>query len=221
MPGYEVKVESLSIGDHNIQVRSLKDKQQFSDPDGVAERKGISSATWPIFGVVWPSSIILARVMQSLPLGNLKLLEVGCGLAVAGMVASQEGATVTVSDYHPLAEAFLDKNKLLNTLPDIAFLDGDWRTPITGAGTFDIIIGSDLLYEREHPQLLATFIHCHAAANAKVIIVDPGRKLANRFSRHMAELGWQNSVETLLSDVVQDEKYSGKVFTYTRKPLDA
>ena len=34
------------------------------------------------------------------------------------------------------------------------------RTPITQLGKFSLIIGSDLLYERDQPGLLSVFIDC-------------------------------------------------------------
>ena len=43
---YEVKFETLLIDNIDFQIRSLKDRQQFDDPDGIAEDMGISSSQW-------------------------------------------------------------------------------------------------------------------------------------------------------------------------------
>ena len=67
MPGYSVETSTYRIGKLDYQIRSLSDRQQFWDPDGQAERAGISSATWPIFGVVWPAGIALAQELRHLP----------------------------------------------------------------------------------------------------------------------------------------------------------
>ncbi|MBC7376005.1 MAG: SAM-dependent methyltransferase, partial [Burkholderiaceae bacterium] len=48
-------VNTVQVGGEPLQLRTLIDRQQFWDPDGEAERAGISSSTWPLFGVVWPS----------------------------------------------------------------------------------------------------------------------------------------------------------------------
>jgi hypothetical protein len=50
-PDYLVKFETLSLGGLDYRIRSLLDRQQFSDPDGAAERAGICSASWPLFGL--------------------------------------------------------------------------------------------------------------------------------------------------------------------------
>lgn len=44
----------------------LSDLQQYADPDGEAERAGISSAQWPLFGQLWPSGLRLAEAVQGL-----------------------------------------------------------------------------------------------------------------------------------------------------------
>jgi hypothetical protein len=54
MPGYLIKQERIAItGVNDLIIRSLLDRQQFDDPLGEAERLGISSATWPLFGLPW------------------------------------------------------------------------------------------------------------------------------------------------------------------------
>jgi len=55
------RYQTCEFGEHDIHYRSLRDKQQFEDINGEAEALGISSACWPIFGVLWPSGEVLAR----------------------------------------------------------------------------------------------------------------------------------------------------------------
>ena len=56
MPGYQTKQEHIAVrGVDDIVIRSLLDRQQFSDPLGDALAQGISSAAWPMFGLLWPS----------------------------------------------------------------------------------------------------------------------------------------------------------------------
>src|ERR1700712_3471807 len=43
------------------------DPQQFADADGSAERLGISSAGWPLFGLLWPSGARLAARLAARP----------------------------------------------------------------------------------------------------------------------------------------------------------
>lgn len=68
MPGYLTKQEDIAItGAADLIIQSLLDKQQFADPLGAAEALGISSAAWPLFGLLWPSGAQLAQRMASRP----------------------------------------------------------------------------------------------------------------------------------------------------------
>ena len=187
--GYAVIEQRIEIAGRAWRIRTLKDRQQYHDPAGEFEAKGISSATWPLFGVVWQAGIMLAEYMAEYPVGALRILEVGCGLGLPSMVIHARGGNVTASDVHPLAGEFLVDNVRRNNLPSMPFQILDWREN-HGGETYDLVIGSDLLYERDQPQLLATFIDRHCAGNGKVILTDPGRGQAGRFNQLMAHNGF-------------------------------
>lgn len=216
MNSYDIKFEDISIGGHDYKIRSLKDRQQFSNGQGIAGYQGISPANWSHFGVVWPSGMVLAQLISTLPLQGLRILELGCGLGIASLVASRRGGNVTASDHHPLAESFMAQNVALNDLPTIDFAHVDWCTPITQFGKFSLIIGSDLLYERDHSALLSVFIDCHATSDAKVIICDPGRREARRFNRLMVKRGFSGHTQYLPAQMLMGESYRGRIMTYER-----
>ena len=217
MPGYEVRFQSVPVlGGADLQVRSLRDAQQYADPQGIAEAAGVSSATWSLFGQVWPSAQKLADLMQSWDLNGLRILEIGCGLALASMVVQRRAGDITASDCHPLTESFLQANAALNHLPLLKYCTGNWGRDNPGLGEFDLIIGSDVLYERDHPAQLAGFIALHAAPSAEVLIIDPNRSNRNAFHRAMAELGFSLS-ETFLSAPLDDgSAYAGRLLHYRR-----
>src|SRR3546814_13734036 len=116
MPGYQTKLESIAIaGVDDLVIRSLLDRQQFHDPCGAAQRRGISSATWPLFGLLWPSGIQLAIQLALRPVClNERILEIGCGLGLARLVGQRRGASLTDRDCQPLAETFLEAQERLN-----------------------------------------------------------------------------------------------------------
>ena len=118
MPGYQVKQQRVAIaGVEDLVIRSLLDKQQFADPQGDAERLGISSSLWPLFGLLWPSGSHLAARLGARRVAKTdRILEIGCGLGLASLVGHRAGADVTASDCHPLAGRFLAHNLVLNDL---------------------------------------------------------------------------------------------------------
>jgi predicted nicotinamide N-methyase len=190
LPGYTVETRCVRVGDWDFQIRMLSDRQQFHDPDGVAERAGISSATWPIFGMIWPAGVALAYELMTIGIANLRILELGCGLALSSLVLKRRGADITASDHHPLAQEFLIHNTELNQLPPISYRDAAWEAFNPALMDFDLIIGSDLLYEPNHPKLLAGFLERHAKASAQIMIADAGRGYRGQFSKRMAALGY-------------------------------
>ena len=108
MPGYLTHQSSVAIaGVADLQIRSLLDKQQFHDPLSLAADRGISSAMWPLFGLLWPSGLCLAERLALRTVRPERVLELGCGLGLASLVGHRLGADVTASDCHPLAGEFL------------------------------------------------------------------------------------------------------------------
>ena len=228
MPGYLTKQESIAIaGVADLQIRSLLDRQQYSDPLGDAERVGISSAAWPLFGLVWPSGAHLAARIAERPVtAGERILEIGCGLGLASLVGHRRGADMTASDCHPLAGAFMAENLRLNGLAQMNYRIGDWAaTSAPGAlhvqGRFGLIMGSDVLYDRDASQALAGFIGRHAQAQSEVWIVDPDRGNRAAFSRSMRGMGYtlvDRRIVTAASD--REAAYRGLLLVY-RRDVDA
>lgn len=215
---YLTKQETTLVQGVSYYIKSLKDKTQFFDPEGTAAALGISSAMWPISGMLWPSGIMLAEVISELPLNNLRILEVGCGIGLASLVASSKGADITASDYHPLTKTFLADNTVINGLPAIRYFHGDWHKPITNQGVFDLIIGSDLLYDSDNIEILATFINCHLAKNGKVILIEQRRRLANKFVKHLTAFNIHCEIEDLPEQKVNGVRLNFKRYNFSRTP---
>ena len=215
--GYKIKVESVEVdGGETLEIRSLLDSTQFSDDDGIAEGLGISSAQWPLFGLVWPSEQKLANLMQKwvLPIGPI--LEIGCGLALASLVIHRRLGDITASDCHPLTEAFLKHNLNLNNLPSMKYSVGHWFRDNPGLGQFSLIIGSDVLYDRMYPANLAQFIQLHALPNAQVLIVDPNRGNSSEFCKIMKNNGFTLTQSMLKGPLFDYSPYKGRLLNFTR-----
>lgn len=222
MPGYLVKHEQVSVaGVADLTIRSLLDKQQFADPEGLAAAAGISSAHWPMFGLLWPSGMHLAVAIAQRPVRQQeRILEVGCGLALASLVGHRRGAHMTASDVHPLAQAFLVENLRLNHLGPMPFLGGGWSdvrdVHLPPARPFELIMGSDVLYERDEAGVLPQFIARHACAAGEVLIVDPNRGNRAPFHRHMAVLGYALTETAIKDPLGPGGPYSGRLLHYHR-----
>jgi predicted nicotinamide N-methyase len=217
VPGYEVEIVNHHIGGSDFRIRALLNRQQFSDPDGSAERAGVAPASWPLFGVVWPAGLALAEEMSHFPIAGKSILELGCGIALTSLVLARRGADITACDYHPLAEAFLQHNVALNQLPALPFRTAPWLGPNPLLGRYDLIVGSDLLYERDHATLLAGFIALHTHPASQVLIADPGRGYVSTFSALMANLGYVRSAKAMpMANSIGMPDSRGQLFSFLR-----
>jgi predicted nicotinamide N-methyase len=161
-----------------------------------------------------------------------RILEIGCGLGLASLVGHRRGADITASDCHPLAGTFMLENLRLNALAPMKYRHGHWSASAPQGqcalddglhalhGQFDLIIGSDLLYERDDEGALAGFIACHAAPGAEVWIVDPDRGNRAAFNRHMAAQGFALHEERLDQSASSGlAAYKGRLLTYRASAL--
>ncbi len=221
MDDLRLRYQTLEFGDVDVHVRALRDLQEFRNDGGEAESYGISSATWPRFGVVWAAGHMLARVMLDEDVAGRRVLEVGCGIALASLLLRERGEDVTATDRHPEAGRFLTKNIALNGGREIPFFRECWDpgggTPHDGEGErFGLIMASDVLYERDHAALLSAFINRHAEPKCEVIIVDPGRGELARFKDCMSALGFESREFPLPEPVPNQAAFKGRLVRLER-----
>lgn len=127
-----------------------------------------------------------------------RVLEVGCGLGLASLVLRRAGVDVTATDRHPLAGEFLRINAALNHLAPIPFRRASWGDRDRILGRFDVVIASDVLYERQHPRELFAFLDRHTEPDAQVIVADPGRSHHASFGAYMRAEGYAQHDERRL-----------------------
>jgi 2-polyprenyl-3-methyl-5-hydroxy-6-metoxy-1,4-benzoquinol methylase len=216
--GYQVKFETVSGCGADLQIRSLLDRQQYDDPQLEAELAGIPAAAWSLFGVVWPSARGLAQHMLTFELGGQRILEVGCGLALSSLVLHRRDGDVTASDCHPLVPSFLTHNLRLNGLATLPYQASNWARPAPRLGRFDVVIGSDVLYEPGQAEPLAHFMDEHVEADGQVLLTDPNRGHRARFSREMEDHGFGVATQLLRGGPGIDAAYRGRLMTYSRGP---
>lgn len=221
MSRLRLRYQTVEFGATDIHLCTLRDRQEFHDPMGLAEKVGISSASWPIFGVLWPSSLVLAHTMSRYDFAGKRILEVGCGMALSSLLLNKRQADITATDYHPEVGTFLQRNTQLNQDADIAYQQVDWSDPVDTLGHFDVIIGSDLLYEDSHIELLSSFIERHANPACEVIMVDPGRGRKAKLTKRMIAYGYDASMTQPSDTDYLDQAFKGHVLTFQRRPSDS
>lgn len=149
----------------------------------------------PMFGVIWGSARALAARLdaEGTGLAGRTLIELGCGLALPSMVASRHGARVLATDQHVGTEVLLRRNQAQNGL-SFAFDRLDWRTR-PQIGTFDRVVASDVLYDRELAAALAAAFAALLAPEGLGMVADPGRPWLEDFVQAARGEGLEVSVD--------------------------
>lgn len=128
--------------------------------------------------------------MSSFEVAGKRVLELGCGLGLSSLLLQRRKADITASDHRPLAELFLRRNAMQNQLPYVTYRDLPREVIDRTLGRFDLIIGSDVLYERGHSEPRAAIVLRHASEHGEIRITDPGRSNSPRFSKATALQGY-------------------------------
>ncbi len=217
MTNLRLRYQTLEFENTDIHLCTLRDRQQFSDPYGDAEKLGISSALWPLFGIVWPSSIVLADHMLHFNIKKKRILEIGCGIGVSSILLNKRDADITATDHHPAVIEFLERNRKLNGLSTIDFFRADWANEEGGFGKFDLIIGSDVLYDEFSLKSLAGFIQRHAKEQSEVILVDPKRGNKNKFEKELVRFGFKCDQQVIRKSVNEAINFNGHILTFLRE----
>lgn len=150
----------------------------------------------PYWADVWPSSTALATVVATLSGQGRRALELGCGLGLVTTAALRAGFDVLATDYYEDALLFARRNGLRNVgrEPDTRLVD--WRHFPLDAGRFDLVLASDVLYEREYASLVADAIARSLAPGGVALVADPGRVALLAFITACEQRGCRTSVRS-------------------------
>jgi predicted nicotinamide N-methyase len=171
-------------------------------PEESAELPDDGAVEWaplaPYWSVLWRSGVALARELEAAPLGGLRVVELGCGIAVPSIAAARAGADVLATDSDPEALELVAQNAQANGV-QVETAVVDWAQPdeLVSRAPFDLVLAADVLYERAAVAQLLSLLPRLAP---EAWLADPGRTVADAF---LAEAHRRWGVETRVRGVVQ------------------
>lgn len=145
----------------------------------------------PYWADLWHSAIGLAEFLIETRICEGKsVLEIGCGLGMAGVAAAKTGGKVILTDY---IQDALDVAKLiwymnLNQQPDLRILD--WRKPSPELAS-DILLASDVAYEERNFKPLLEAFRVLLKPGGTILLSDPGRPLGKNFTASLKNAGYK------------------------------
>jgi predicted nicotinamide N-methyase len=167
-----------------------------SAEDLIDERDFDLDERLPYWAELWPSARVLAEEVRTMAGRGRSLLELGCGSGLVATAASLAGFTVTVSDYYEDALRFARVNVRRNGGGAASGLLLDWRNPPANLDRFDVVVASDVLYERPYGALIARVLDGTLAPRGLAVIADPGRVGRSEFVRALGPFGLRVIAQT-------------------------
>lgn len=180
----------------------------------VAFLRGENTTKRPYGIVLWPAAIALAHEVASRELAGKRILELGAGTGLPGIVAASLGARVVQTDRQNLVLHVCKQNAERNGVTTIEHRIADW-TAWEDAGRYDLILGSDILYAAPlHPSLRQIF-ETNLAPDGTVLLADPFRETSVRLLETMEAEGWRITMDRWSVGVAPPPRPVG-VFALTR-----
>lgn len=176
---YETEIFPVKIGETELRFHKPKSIDRFINPDDVM--KG-----FPLWAKIWEASAVLTQYMADLQAdSNRRVLELGSGLGVAGITAAAMGHDITLTEYDPDALNFLQANADLNQCVHAKVCRLDWFNPKL-EGRFDLIIGSEIVYQENAVNALGELFNKHLMPQGKVLLAERVRSTGAVFFERMA-----------------------------------
>lgn len=161
-------------------------------PEDESRFLGEFAGTLPYGVVLWPAAIALAHEVATRAdeFRGRRVLELGAGTGLPGVVAASLGARVVQTDRNEGALDVCRHNGERNGAIGIVYCVADW-TDWHDAERYDWIIGSDVLYGEELQPSLRRIFEANLAPGARVLIADPFRAPSLRFLEVLEGAGWK------------------------------
>lgn len=182
--------------------RALSILHPESAEDLIDERDFDLDERLPYWAELWPSARVLAEHVLTMRGNDRSLLELGCGSGLVATSAALAGFKVTVSDYYEDALRFARVNVERNGGAPARSLLLDWRKLPARLTRFDVVVASDVLYERPYGSLVASVLAATLKPDAIGVVADPGRVGREEFIRALGSFDLR--VMTKLDVVFRD-----------------
>jgi predicted nicotinamide N-methyase len=189
----ELVSQSIALPSGELRLLQPQESAELPDSGGVEW-----APVAPYWSVLWRSGVALARELDAVGLRGLRVVELGCGLAVPSIAAARAGAAVLATDACAEALELVARNARANDVR-VEAATVDWAKPdeLVGRAPFDLVLAADVLYERASVAALLSLLPRLAP---EAWLADPGRPAADAF---VEQAGRRWTVETRVRGVVR------------------
>ena len=197
VPGETV---GLDIGGVPVRLWRAVNLDQFVDAEALL--RGDDAAEPPYWMHLWPGALAAARRIAAAPgLGpGVRVLELGCGLALPALVAACRGAAVVATDRRREPLLFARRSAGLNDCAQ-ALAQMDWGAPALH-GQFDVCVGADIGYDASAEAALVATLAASTAPHGMVWLADSVNAARRSLAARLEAAGF--TVETTQTQESED-----------------
>lgn len=145
----------------------------------------------PYWVELWPATLALCDWLSRQDLFGRRCLDLGCGLGLSALVASNLGARVVGMDYEHGALYFARRNARINAVGSPLWVRMDWNRPGLAPAAFDRIWGGDIFYEQRFFEPLEALLLRCLAPGGKAWFGDPERTVSSTVWTRFTRRGWR------------------------------
>jgi predicted nicotinamide N-methyase len=216
-----VTVTPIRIGGQSVRlVRPGDPDLLLDDPDVIDWNR--RDDYMPYWAYLWPASYLLAEVVMAEPWpvgpggAPIEVLEIGCGLGLAGLVALGRGLRVQFSDYDRAPLEFVARSVAENGLDETRYTTTilDWRD--LPDERFPVILGSDVIYEPRLVPLVANVLATMLAPDGIALIASPYRIAARGFPAAVGSVGLTCHAEPTNAMTEDGRPITGTIYRVSR-----
>ncbi len=208
---FELANTALTIGGRNYDLLRPRCIDELISEEDFAIDERI-----PYWADCWPSGRVLAEYLARRQGLGQRLLELGCGIGLVSLAAAQAGFDVLATDYYAEALEFTAANAQRHALLRVDTRLVDWRKLPSDLETFDVVVASDVLYEKPQAALVAAALDRTLSATGLGLLSDPGRSTAPAFVDECAALGLRAEIAQRVEVVDANVRLSVSIFEIRR-----
>jgi predicted nicotinamide N-methyase len=188
---------TFPLGSHTVTLDRVADQDALLEAllAKGSDHPDVRDERVPYWGDLWPSGLGLARhLLETDALRGLQRVhEIGCGIALPGIVSGFAVPEVILSDYLEDALQLARHNWALNHTQMVRTAQLDWREPDPLLAA-DLLLASDVAYEARSFGPLVKAFRTLCRPGGRILLAEPGRDRARPWLENLGNEGFDVKV---------------------------